>query len=111
FRRTRFEGTKFGRNGRSLGHGGQDGGGLTAGIPDEMKGAECSRPCTWRSRQCQLCLTEYPSEDRVDVPGVVAEVELFPDPSFAERGADFLVREQFVKKILALLPDLHGVPL
>ena len=54
---------------------------------------------------------EDAAENRVDVLGVITEVELLADLLFRQRHAHVRVREQFFEEILALFPDLHGVAL
>ena len=54
---------------------------------------------------------EDAAENRVDVLGVVAHIELLADLLFRQRRAHVCVGEQFLEEILALFPDLHGVAL
>ena len=54
---------------------------------------------------------EDAAENRVDVLGVVAQIELLADLLFRQRRAHVCVGEQFLEEILALFPDLHGVAL
>ena len=59
----------------------------------------------------RLCGAEDPGEDRVDMLGVIAEVEFFADFGFRQGGAHFAVAQKFFEEVLALFPDLHGVAL
>ena len=56
-------------------------------------------------------LAKNPLEDRVDMLGMVAEIELLADLGFGERRSHFFVGKQFFKEISALFPHFHRISL
>src|SRR4029077_8165778 len=63
----------------------------------------------WSSRSSGR--SKDPSEDRIDVLGVIAEIEIFADILFGQGRAYIFVGKKFLKEISTLLPHLHGVSL
>src|SRR3546814_16327366 len=61
---------------------------------------------SWRSG-----FAEDAPEDRIDMLGVVAEVEFLANLFFGEGPAHLIIGKKFFKEILALLPYLHGLSL
>src|SRR5690606_23130791 len=81
---------------------------VTAFRPAPPARASGPRSC---AAACTLRLAEDAAEDRVDVLGVVAEIEDGADLVLGQVLAQFLVGKKRLEEIHALLVEAHGVAL
>ena len=61
--------------------------------------------------QCLRYSAKYPVENRVNMLGVIAHVELLTDFFFGKCSQNLVITEKLGEEILVLIPDLHGIAL
>ena len=76
------------------------------GEPDEKLPRVGSHSDGWL-----LISAKDPAENRINMPGVIIEIEFVTNIILAQKFTDFRIAEQFLEKIPAMLPDLHRIAL